>query len=96
MGPVKHFSLTLGYMNITGLLAEPRTLIAANGSVPGPAIVVRQGDWVVVAVTNGLHVESTVHWHGMVSRVGRNALCAAEPRAARALCREGCVAAWPL
>ena len=38
---------------------------AYNGSVPGPAIRVRQGDRLRIAVENGLGEETTVHWHGI-------------------------------
>ena len=38
---------------------------AYNGAVPGPAIRVRQGERLRVAVTNRLAEETTVHWHGM-------------------------------
>jgi FtsP/CotA-like multicopper oxidase with cupredoxin domain len=36
-----------------------------NGSVPGPALRVRQGERVRVAVENGLAEDTTIHWHGL-------------------------------
>jgi FtsP/CotA-like multicopper oxidase with cupredoxin domain len=36
-----------------------------GGQVPGPELRIRQGDWLQVAVTNGLAEETTVHWHGV-------------------------------
>ncbi len=36
-----------------------------NGTVPGPAIRVRQGERLRVRVENGLAEETTVHWHGI-------------------------------
>ena len=36
-----------------------------NGTVPGPAIRVRQGERLQVAVENRLGEETTVHWHGL-------------------------------
>lgn len=36
-----------------------------NGSVPGPAIRVRQGDRLRISVENALAEETTVHWHGV-------------------------------
>ena len=44
-----------------------KTYIAANSTVPGPAIVVDEGDWVEVTVTNALSSGdgATLHWHGM-------------------------------
>ncbi len=38
---------------------------AYNGTVPGPAIRVRQGDRIRVVVDNRLDEETTVHWHGV-------------------------------
>ena len=49
-----------------GLTSTPRQLIAANGSVPGPALVVDQGDWVIIDVTNALTVPTVLHVHGQL------------------------------
>jgi FtsP/CotA-like multicopper oxidase with cupredoxin domain len=38
---------------------------AYNGAVPGPALRVRQGALLQVAVENGLAEGTTVHWHGI-------------------------------
>jgi len=40
-------------------------MVAYNGSVPGPALSVRQGSELVVDVTNEGDLEATVHWHGL-------------------------------
>ncbi|HST66036.1 MAG TPA: multicopper oxidase family protein [Mycobacteriales bacterium] len=40
-------------------------MLGYNGSVPGPTLRVRQGSEVVVPVTNGTDLETTVHWHGL-------------------------------
>ena len=40
-------------------------MLAYNGSVPGPTLVVRQGTEVVVNATNDGDLETTVHWHGL-------------------------------
>jgi len=36
-----------------------------NGTVPGPAIRVRQGDRIRVLAQNGLNEDTTIHWHGI-------------------------------
>lgn len=36
-----------------------------NGTVPGPTIELREGDWVVVHFRNELPEATTVHWHGL-------------------------------
>ena len=56
-GPAKKsFSLIVDTMSFPGLQPTPRTLIVANQSLPGPAIVVNQGDWLEVTVTNAMTV----------------------------------------
>ncbi|BES92073.1 Multicopper oxidase [Nesidiocoris tenuis] len=43
-----------------------RTAIAVNGRVPGPSILVCEGDNVEVRVNNQLRTEAlTIHWHGV-------------------------------
>jgi CopA family copper-resistance protein len=60
------FDLTIGPtpVNITG-----RQTIATgvNDSVPAPILRWRQGDTVVLNVTNRLKVPSSIHWHGIRS-----------------------------
>jgi FtsP/CotA-like multicopper oxidase with cupredoxin domain len=40
-------------------------MLAYNGSIPGPTLLVKQGSTVTVATTNDGDVEATVHWHGL-------------------------------
>jgi FtsP/CotA-like multicopper oxidase with cupredoxin domain len=44
----------------------PETAVwSYNGTVPGPAIRLRQGEHVQITVENRLAEETTVHWHGL-------------------------------
>lgn len=44
----------------------PRLLVVANGTMPGPTIIVYEGQTVRVRVTNKLKAEQvTIHWHGV-------------------------------
>src|SRR3954471_8999519 len=45
--------------------ADTVRMIAYNGSVPGPALRVREGSELVVDVVNEGDLEATVHWHGL-------------------------------
>lgn len=36
-----------------------------NGTVPGPVIRVKQGDRLRTVLENGLHEDTTIHWHGI-------------------------------
>lgn len=40
--------------------------IAVNGSVPGPLIRLKQGQNVRLNVTNTLHEDTSIHWHGLL------------------------------
>ncbi|HEY5117200.1 MAG TPA: multicopper oxidase domain-containing protein, partial [Nakamurella sp.] len=40
-------------------------MLAYNGSVPGPTLLVQQGTEVVVNAVNDGDLETTVHWHGL-------------------------------
>ena len=40
-------------------------MLAYNRSIPGPTVRVRQGSEIVVQVTNGADMDTTVHWHGL-------------------------------
>ena len=40
--------------------------VAVNGSVPGPLIRLREGQNVQLNVTNHLHEDTSIHWHGLL------------------------------
>jgi FtsP/CotA-like multicopper oxidase with cupredoxin domain len=40
-------------------------MLAYNGSIPGPTLLIKQGSRVKVTTTNDGDVEATVHWHGL-------------------------------
>ncbi|XP_042513951.1 laccase-7-like [Macadamia integrifolia] len=46
-------------------LCQEQTIIAVNGSLPGPTIRVREGDTLVVHVVNKSPYNLTIHWHGV-------------------------------
>ena len=62
-----------------------------NGTIPGPLIRLREGQDVVIDVTNRLREGSSIHWHGIilppgmdgVPRVRRSATASPSTRAAR-------------
>ena len=39
---------------------------AVNGQVPGPLLRWREGDTIIVRVTNRLTVPTSIHWHGVI------------------------------
>tara|TARA_R110002072_G_scaffold13418_7_gene56187 strand:+ start:16845 stop:18776 length:1932 start_codon:yes stop_codon:yes gene_type:complete len=50
-------------VNYTGLA---RIATSINGSVPAPTLRLREGDDVVISVTNRLAVPTSIHWHGII------------------------------
>jgi len=65
----KVFNLTIGHLavNFTGV---DRFATAVNGSVPGPILYWREGEEVIINVTNTLSVTSSIHWHGIILPAG--------------------------
>jgi FtsP/CotA-like multicopper oxidase with cupredoxin domain len=57
-----HLGINPVCKNIEG--AELR-MLAYNGSIPGPALLVKQGAQITVQTSNDGDVETTVHWHGL-------------------------------
>lgn len=50
-------------LNVTG---KPAQGITINGSMPGPVLRFREGDEVVIRVTNRLREVTGIHWHGLL------------------------------
>ena len=50
-------------LNVTG---KPAMGITINGTMPGPVLRFREGDDVVVRVTNKLREITGIHWHGLL------------------------------
>ncbi len=40
--------------------------VAVNGTVPGPLLRLKEGDEVTLRVTNRLHSDTSIHWHGLL------------------------------
>src|SRR5438132_1335959 len=40
-------------------------MLAYNGSIPGPTLLVEQGSEIIVEAQNDGDVDATVHWHGL-------------------------------
>ena len=49
------------YANVTRL-CHIKSLVSINGQFPGPTVYVREGDTVIVNVTNLVHYNVTMHW----------------------------------
>lgn len=40
--------------------------VTINGTVPGPLLRLKEGQRVRISVTNNLHVDTSIHWHGLL------------------------------
>lgn len=45
---------------------KPDRAIAINGSIPAPTLHFREGDTVMIHVTNHMSVTTSIHWHGIL------------------------------
>lgn len=50
-------------VNVTGRPVESLTI---NGQIPGPTLRFREGEDVTIHVTNRLHEDTSLHWHGLL------------------------------
>ena len=50
-------------INLTGL---DKVVPTINGSVPGPTLRWREGEEVLIRVTNRLDEPTSLHWHGII------------------------------
>jgi FtsP/CotA-like multicopper oxidase with cupredoxin domain len=65
--PQRRYDLAIGYAPI-GIDGREGTATAINGTVPAPLVHLREGDQVVLNVTNELMdtEHSSIHWHGIL------------------------------
>jgi len=61
----REFDLVAAPTTLALLDGRPLAVWAYDGQVPGPTLRVRVGERVRVVFTNGLPVETTLHWHGV-------------------------------
>ncbi len=65
------YELTIGE---TTLDASGRELpaLAINGTIPAPTLRFKEGEDLVIHVTNMLDVSSSIHWHGIILPTGQD------------------------
>lgn len=61
----KEFDLTVG-MAKTAIDGRVGRSILVNGQLPAPLLRWREGDEVTLRVHNNLHVDTSIHWHGIL------------------------------
>uniref|UniRef100_J3LMF5 Laccase n=1 Tax=Oryza brachyantha TaxID=4533 RepID=J3LMF5_ORYBR len=60
----RYYTFNVKLQNVTRL-CNTRAIPMVNGKFPGPKIVTREGDRVVVKVVNSIKDNITIHWHGV-------------------------------
>lgn len=61
----KQYHLEIGETTVY-LSDGPKKAITVNGSLPAPTLRFREGEELVIKVTNNLDRFSSIHWHGML------------------------------
>lgn len=61
----RYFDISIGYQNVN-FTGQQGIATSINGSIPAPTLRWREGDEVVLRVTNNLVEDSSLHWHGMI------------------------------
>ncbi len=62
---VREYNLVIAYKNVdfTGREVKAMTI---NGSIPGPTLRFKEGDFARIHVRNEMDVETSIHWHGIL------------------------------
>ncbi|KAK2983438.1 hypothetical protein RJ640_010910 [Escallonia rubra] len=63
-GITRHYTFDIKLKNVTRL-CQTKSILTVNGKFPGPRIVAREGDTVLVKVANHVKNNVTLHWHGV-------------------------------
>lgn len=63
-GDTVEYQFDVETMNVTRLCSS-KSIVAVNGQFPGPTVLAREGDLVVVRVVNKAQYNMSIHWHGV-------------------------------
>uniref|UniRef100_A0A2N9E2B6 Laccase n=1 Tax=Fagus sylvatica TaxID=28930 RepID=A0A2N9E2B6_FAGSY len=60
----RHYKFDIKLQNVTRL-CHTKSIVTVNGQFPGPRIVAREGDRLVIKVVNHVQNNISIHWHGI-------------------------------
>nr|GMD64424.1 laccase-17 [Ipomoea batatas] len=60
----RHYKFNIRMQNVTRL-CHTKSIVTVNGKFPGPRIIAREGDRVLVKVVNHVPNNVSIHWHGI-------------------------------
>ncbi|XP_057953135.1 laccase-17-like [Malania oleifera] len=63
-GITRHYKFNIRMQNVTRL-CHTKSMITVNGKYPGPRIIAREGDRLLIKVVNHVQRNISIHWHGI-------------------------------
>ncbi|KAH0906848.1 hypothetical protein HID58_038675 [Brassica napus] len=63
-GITRHYTLDIKMHNVTRL-CHTKSLVSVNGQFPGPKLIAREGDQLLIKVVNHVPNNISIHWHGI-------------------------------
>ncbi|KAI9403310.1 hypothetical protein POPTR_001G401100v4 [Populus trichocarpa] len=60
----RHYKFDVMLQNVTRL-CHTKSMVTVNGKFPGPCIVAREGDRLLIKVVNHVQNNISIHWHGI-------------------------------
>ncbi|KAL3717156.1 hypothetical protein ACJRO7_008697 [Eucalyptus globulus] len=63
-GVTRHYKFDIKMQNVTRL-CQTKSIVTVNGQLPGPRIIAREGDRLLIKVVNNVQYNVTIHWHGV-------------------------------
>ncbi|KAE8721033.1 Laccase 17 [Hibiscus syriacus] len=60
-GITRHFKFNIMMQNVT-MLCQTKSIVTVNGQFPGPRIIERKGDRLLIKVVNHVQYNVTLHW----------------------------------
>ncbi|OMO91384.1 Multicopper oxidase, type 1 [Corchorus olitorius] len=64
LGITRHYKFDIKLQNVTRL-CHTKSIVSVNGQFPGPRIVAREGDQLLIKVVNHVSNNISIHWHGI-------------------------------
>ncbi|KAF2535368.1 hypothetical protein F2Q70_00006803 [Brassica cretica] len=61
---VKKYQFDVQMKNVSRL-CNAKPIVTVNGMLPGPTVYAREGDRVIINVTNHVQYNLSIHWHGL-------------------------------
>ncbi|XP_016505555.2 laccase-17 [Nicotiana tabacum] len=60
----RHYEFNITMQNVTRL-CHTKSIVTVNGKFPGPRIITREGDRLLIKVNNHVPNNISIHWHGV-------------------------------